>query len=254
MIFAAGLGTRLKPFTEAHPKALLPLSGKTLLQWQIEKLKAAGITDMVVNIHHFGDQIIDYLQANNHFGCRIRISDERERLLETGGGLLYAFSHDNEPTEPILVCNVDILSNIDLGQLMAAHADTSSSTKGQELQATVVVSDRQTQRYLLFDGWGTLRGWTNKQTGEYRPAHAATEDLVPLAFSGMQIVSPSFFHTLRQTQAEKGDKFSLIDAYLSAVTRRTGIVRAYVPRGYRMMDVGKIDQLAEAERFAEALQ
>ena len=137
---------------------------------------------------------------------------------------------------------------------MAAHADTSSSTDGQELLATVVVSDRQTQRYLLFDGWGTLRGWTNKQTGEYRPAHAATEDLVPLAFSGMQIVSPSFFRTLRQTQAEKGDKFSLIDAYLSAVTRRTGIVRAYVPRGYRMMDVGKIDQLAEAERFAEALQ
>lgn len=245
MIFAAGLGTRLKPLTDTIPKALLPLAGKTLLQWQIERLKAAGIDDIVVNVHHFGEQIIDYLQAYKGFGCNIQVSDEREVLLETGGGLLKAAPQLGE-NKPILVCNVDILSNIDLPQLMAAH-------RSEDL-ATVVVSDRETQRYLLFSGEGTLCGWTNRKTGEFRPAAAANEDLVPLAFSGMQIVSPAFFAELRHTQAEKGDKFSLIDAYLSVVERQTGTIRAFVPQNYKMMDVGKIDQLAEAERFAESLQ
>ncbi len=244
MIFAAGLGTRLKPFTDTLPKALLPLAGKTLLQWQIEQLKAAGITEIVVNIHHFGQQIIDYLAANNNFGCTVQISDEREALLETGGGLLKAAALLGEGS-PILVCNVDILSNIDLKQFIATHT---------EEMATVVVSNRETQRYLLFDGEGVLRGWTNCKTGEFRPAAAANEDLVPMAFSGMQIVSPAFFDELRCTRDEKGDKFSLIDAYLSVVERNAGTIRAFVPRNYRMMDVGKIDQLAEAESFAESLQ
>ena len=245
MIFAAGLGTRLKPFTENHPKALLPLAGKTLLQWQIERLKDAGITDIVVNIHHFGQQIIDYLEQNDHFGCRVLISDERDQLLETGGGLLKAAALLGED-EPILVCNVDILSNIDLHKLIAVHR--------MDDLATVVVSSRETQRYLLFAGSGELHGWMNRQTGEYRPASAATEDLVPMAFSGMQIVSPAFFNELRQTQREKGDKFSLIDAYLSVIARHAGVIRAFVPLYYRMMDVGKIDQLGEAERFASELK
>ena len=244
MIFAAGLGTRLKPLTDRIPKALLPLAGKTLLQWQIERLKAAGITEIVVNIHHLGQQIIDYLKENDGFGCKVQISDERDALLETGGGLLKAAALLGED-EPVLVCNVDILSNIDLGKLIAAH-------KAEDL-ATVVVSNRETQRYLLFSGEGELRGWMNKKTGEYRPASAATEDLVPMAFSGMQIVQPAFFQELRQTQKEKGEKFSLIDVYLSIVTRQAGVVRAFVPRYYRMMDVGKIDQLEEAEQFARQL-
>lgn len=244
MIFAAGLGTRLKPLTDTMPKALLPLAGKTLLQWQIERLQAAGISDIVVNIHHLGEQIIDYLLQNDGFGCRVQISDERDALLETGGGLLKAASLLGE-NEPVLVCNVDILSNIDLPRLMAAH-------KANDL-ATVVVSNRETQRYLLFSGEGVLRGWMNRKTGEYRPASAATKDLVPMAFSGMQIVSPEFFAELRKTKEEKGEKFSLIDTYLSIVTRQAGTVRAYVPQYYRMMDVGKIEQLDEAERFAEEL-
>lgn len=244
MIFAAGLGTRLKPLTDTMPKALLPLAGKTLLQWQIERLQAAGISDIVVNIHHLGEQIIDYLQQNDGFGCRVQISDERDALLETGGGLLKAASLLGE-NEPVLVCNVDILSNIDLPRLMAAH-------KADDL-ATVVVSNRETQRYLLFSGEGALRGWMNRKTGEYRPASAEKEDLVPMAFSGMQIVSPEFFAELRKTKEEKGEKFSLIDTYLSIVTRQAGTVRAYVPQYYRMMDVGKIEQLDEAERFAEEL-
>ena len=118
MIFAAGLGTRLKPLTDRIPKALLPLAGTTLLHWQIERLKAAGITEIVVNIHHLGQQIIDYLKANDSFGCNVQISDERDTLLETGGGLLKAAALLGED-EPVLVCNVDILSNIDLEQLMA---------------------------------------------------------------------------------------------------------------------------------------
>jgi len=261
MIFAAGLGTRLKPLTDTMPKALLPLAGKTLLQWQIERLKAAGIEDIVVNIHHFGQQIIDYLQANNGFGCNIQVSDEREALLETGGGLLKAAALLGE-SKPILVCNVDILSSIDLPRLIAAH-------RSDDL-ATVVVSDRETQRYLLFAGDGTLHGWTNIKTGEYRPASLTpnpigvsarntqrgdltTNPLTRLAFSGMQIVSPAFFAELRHTQQQKGDKFSLIDAYLSVVERQAGTIRAFVPQNYRMMDVGKIDQLDEAERFAASL-
>ena len=123
MIFAAGLGTRLKPFTDSHPKALLPLAGKTLLQWQIEHLHAAGISDIVVNIHHYGQQIIDYVAANNGFGCNIQVSDERDALLETGGGLLKAATLLGED-EPVLVCNVDILSTIDIVQLISAHSLT----------------------------------------------------------------------------------------------------------------------------------
>lgn len=245
MIFAAGLGTRLKPLTDRIPKALLPLAGKTLLQWQIERLRDAGIEEIVVNVHHLGEQIIRYLEENRDFGCRIRISDERDKLLETGGGLLKAAALLGEG-EPVLVCNVDILSNIDLPRLIAAH-------RSEDL-ATVVVSNRETQRYLLFSGEGVLRGWMNKKTGEYKPEQAAREDLVPMAFSGMQIVEPLFFDELRQTQAEKGEKFSLIDAYLSVVSRNAGTIRAYVPPYYRMMDVGKIDQLEEAERFAKNLE
>jgi len=256
MIFAAGLGTRLKPLTDTLPKALLPLAGKTLLQWQIEQLKAAGITDIVVNIHHLGQQIIDYLEANHGFGCRVQVSDERDALLETGGGLLKAapLLQAEQPcmadSEPVLVCNVDILSNIDLRALMAAH-------KADDL-ATLVVSDRQTQRYLLFSGEGVLRGWTNRQTGELRPASLTAgeaADLVPMAFSGMQIVSPQFFHVLRKAREDFGrDKFSMIDVYLKCVADNVGCVRAYVPYEYRMMDVGKIDQLEQAEHFAASLR
>ena len=129
MIFAAGLGTRLKPLTDTLPKALVPLAGKTLLQWQIERLKAAGITDIVVNVHHFPDMIINYLRDNDNFGCRIAVSDERDMLLETGGGLRKAKSlllgigsrESGNNDEPILICNVDILSNIDLPTLLHAY-------------------------------------------------------------------------------------------------------------------------------------
>lgn len=252
MIFAAGLGTRLKPLTDTTPKALLPLAGKTLLQWQIDKLKAAGITDIVVNVHHFADQIINYLQQHNNFGCHVLISDERQALLETGGGLRKAQTlllPPNTPldhNQPILVCNVDILSNIDLRAFINAYQRTDLGL--------LVVSQRNTQRYLLFDNNNILRGWTNIATGEIRPdtlPHDQAHTLAQFAFSGMQILSPRIFERMDKIVQDKGDKFSLIDLYLTLTETET--IRAYIPEQYRMMDVGKISQLADAEDFAESL-
>lgn len=277
MIFAAGLGTRLKPLTDTLPKALVPLAGKTLLQWQIERLKAAGITDIVVNVHHFPDMIINYLRENDNFGCRIAVSDERDMLLETGGGLrkakeLLISSLTSLPLQgesegaPILICNVDILSNIDIPTLLRAY--------NPDEMGVVVVSPRDTQRYLLFDHDNRLRGWTNIATGEVRPASLVSSlnilpptgeadlqakptyqlqrsDLSPLAFSGMQVLNPRIFDAMDKVVAEKGDKFSLIDLYLSIAEKE--ILRAFIPENYRMMDVGKIAQLSEAESFAASL-
>ncbi len=277
MIFAAGLGTRLKPLTDTLPKALVPLAGKTLLQWQIERLKAAGITDIVVNVHHFPDMIINYLRENDNFGCRIAVSDERDMLLETGGGLrkakeLLTSSLTSLPLQgesegaPILICNVDILSNIDIPTLLRAY--------NPDEMGVVVVSSRDTQRYLLFDHDNRLRGWTNIATGEVRPASLVSSlnilpptgeadlqakptyqlqrsDLSPLAFSGMQVLNPRIFDAMDKVVAEKGDKFSLIDLYLSIAEKE--ILRAFIPENYRMMDVGKIAQLSEAESFAASL-
>ena len=253
MIFAAGLGTRLKPLTDTLPKALVPLAGKTLLQWQIERLKAAGITDIVVNVHHFPDMIINYLRDNDNFGCRIAVSDERDMLLETGGGLrkakelLASSPHSLIASSPILICNVDILSNIDLPTLLKAY--------NPEEMGVVVVSPRDTQRYLLFDETNRLCGWTNIATGEVRPASLASSpnSLIAsrLAFSGMQVLNPRIFDVMDKVVAEKGDKFSLIDLYLSIAEKE--ILRAFIPENYRMMDVGKIAQLSEAESFAASL-
>jgi NDP-sugar pyrophosphorylase family protein len=255
MIFAAGLGTRLKPLTDNMPKALVPLAGKTLLQWQIERLKAAGITDIVVNVHHFPDMIINYLRENNNFGCRIAVSDERDMLLETGGGLRKAKSlllevgsrESGNSNEPILICNVDILSNIDLPTLLNAY--------NPDEMGVVVVSERDTQRYLLFDEENRLCGWTNIATGEIRPASLASSpnSLIAsrLAFSGMQVLNPRIFDCMDEVVEKKGDKFSLIDLYLHITEKE--ILRAYIPENYRMMDVGKIAQLSEAEAFAFSL-
>ena len=224
------------------PKALVPLAGKPLLQWQVEKLRDAGITDIIVNVHHFPDMIIDTIRRNNGWGCNISISDERDMLLDTGGGLKKAVIEG-----PILACNVDILSNIDLRTLVSEYERTGVSQ--------LVVSERKTQRYLCFDKRDSLCGWTNIATGELKG-----KDGRHLAFSGLQILNGEALRLLRQIQE---DKFSLIDFYLhlceqnyqSPITNHQSpiILKAYVPLDYRMMDVGKIDQIEEAERFAESL-
>ena len=264
-IFAAGLGTRLKPLTDTMPKALVPLAGKPLLQWQVEKLRDAGITDIVVNVHHFPDMIIDAVRAHDGWGANIRISDERDQLLDTGGGLRKAWREGLLPaSEPVLACNVDILSNIDIKALIAQYEETGVSR--------LVVSERQTQRYLLFDEQNYLCGWTNIATGEYKPSSLQGEELRSierpedgrrtsggglrkLAFSGMQILSPEVFEYMDPVASEKGDKFSLIDFYLQIINHQSSIIhlKAYIPDAYKMMDVGKIDQIEEAEAFAERL-
>lgn len=253
MIFAAGLGTRLKPLTDTLPKALVPLAGKTLLQWQIEKLKAAGIRDIVVNIHHFPDMIINYLKDNHNFGCNIQVSDERDMLLETGGGLRKAeallgseVQEFRSSEEGILICNVDILSNINIPTLLQAYNPNE--------MGVVVVSPRDTQRYLLFNEENRLCGWTNIATGEVRGPIADYQSPIAnrqLAFSGMQVLNPRIFDCMDEVVKQKGEKFSLIDLYLSIAEKE--ILRAYIPENYRMMDVGKINQLSEAESFASTL-
>lgn len=247
LIFSAGLGTRLKPLTDTLPKALVPIGGKPLLQWQVERLRAAGITNIVVNVHHFADKIIETIEEANGWGCTIQVSDERDCLLETGGGLRKAkdlLLRSDKNQTPILACNVDILSNIDIRSLCAAY--------DPHTMGTLVVSERQTQRYLLFDEQHTLRGWTNIATGEVRPSSLNTAlEYNQLAFSGMQILNPAIFNHMDAVMAVKGEKFSLIDLYLSLCSEH--VFKAYVPSDYRMMDVGKIDQIAEAERFAQSL-
>ncbi len=245
IIFAAGLGTRLKPLTDTMPKALVPINGKPLLEWQLEKLYRAGLTDIIVNVHHFPDQIIDYLHT--HYPS-VQVSDERNLLLETGGGLMKVLQ-DN-PTlitqnEPVLALNVDILSNIDLPAFIRAYRPDDI--------ASLVVSNRTTQRYLCWDKNLQLKGWTNIATGELRPTPDAFNlaDTQLLAFSGMQLLSP---RVLPYMQEIGKDKFSVIDLYLHIVAQHPSErVRAYVPCNYRMMDIGKIDHLTEAEHFAKNL-
>ena len=237
VIFCAGLGTRLKPLTDTIPKALVPLAGKPLLQWQVEKLRDAGITDIIVNVNHFPDMIIDVVRANEGWGSNILISDERNQLLETGGGLKKIINEQLKIfNDPILACNVDILSNIDLRALISAYERTGVSQ--------LVVSDRQTQRYLCFDEQNHLCGWTNIATGELKG-----RDGCHLAFSGMQILNTGILSLLKEM---KEDKFSLIDFYLRYMQHMP--LHAFVPTNYRMMDVGKINQIEEAERFAENLK
>lgn len=235
MIFAAGLGTRLKPITDTRPKALVEVGGRTLLEGVIARLKAAGASRIVVNVHHFAPMIISYLKAHDNFGIDIRISDESRELLDTGGGIKHAaplFS----PGEPILIHNVDIMSNIDLAQL---YRDNLSAA------ATLLVSERETSRYLLFDDEMRLRGWTNVKTGEVR---SPFDNLDPTscrryAFSGIHIFSPTLFPQMEDFP----EKFGIIDFYLQ--TCASADIRGALKPDLRLLDVGKLDSLAEAERF-----
>ena len=201
-------------------------------------------------MHHFPDMIIDTIRRNNGWGCTISISDERDCLLDTGGGLKKVKSEILNA--PILACNVDILSNIDIRALIARYEQTGVSQ--------LVVSERQTRRYLLFDEQNLLRGWTNIATGECKPSsihQAIHPSFRRLAFSGMQILAPEVLTRLDEMEKEK---FSLIDFYLHLCEQNSTPsaihhtpLQAYVPKDYKMMDVGKIDQIQEAESFAESL-
>lgn len=237
MIFAAGLGTRLKPLTNTMPKALVPVGGKPLLQHTIEKLIAAGFDEIIINIHHFADQIIHFVKANNQFGIRIAFSDERAQLLDTGGGIKKAaWFFDDE--QPFLIHNVDILSNINLTELYTTH------TRGEAL-ATLVCSDRQTSRYLLFDRNNHLKGWINEKTGETKSPVTAIQpqNYRKLAFAGIHILSPSILSHMQQFP----DRFPIINFYLTLCEKK--MIRSFIPSNLKMMDVGKLNSIEEAEHF-----
>ena len=241
MIFAAGLGTRLKPLTDTMPKALVKVGGEPLLWYVVMKLKAAGFERIVVNVHHFAQQIVDYLNANDNFGIDIRISDESNGLLETGGGIKKAlplFVSDL----PILIHNVDILSNVDVGKLYEIG-------EGGQADALLLVSHRKTQRYLLFDEDNILKGWTNIATGEVRSPFPALDPQQKrqLAFSGIHVIGPHIFPLFD----EMPDRFGIIDFYLKYCSRYTFMGR--IQNDLQLMDVGKLDSLEQAETMIKQI-
>lgn len=237
MIFAAGLGTRLKPLTDSIPKALVPVGGKPLLEHVVQKLKRAGYDEIIINVHHFANQIFDFVKSKNSFDIRIEFSDETDKLLDTGGAIKKA-SRFFDDGKPFLIHNVDILSNIDLGELYKAHQKSGAD-------ASMVVSHRDTFRYLLFDDAGRLSGWINEKTGEVKPGEFKpdTQKYQKLAFSGIQIFNPSLFDNF----ADYPNRFSIIDYYLNICNKKEVI--SFVPDNFSMVDVGKIDTLHEIDDF-----
>ncbi len=228
MIFAAGLGTRLKPLTDTMPKALVRVGGQPLLWHVVQKLKSSGYDHIVVNVHHFADQIVDYLKANNHFGIDIQISDESTGLLETGGGIKKALPlFDAE--SPILIHNVDILSNLDFVTMDLT-------------ESVLFVSERKTKRYLQFDDNMRLVGWKNIETGEVKGREGRS-----LAFSGIHIIGPSMYPLF----ADWPERFPIMDFYLKACSDY--IIRGIEVKDLKLMDVGKLDTLEQAETFIKQL-
>lgn len=262
MIFAAGLGTRLKPLTDTMPKALVRVGGQPLFWHVVMKLKAAGFERIVVNVHHFAQQIVDYLKENDNFGLDIRISDESDGLLETGGGIKKALPLFDQES-PVLIHNVDILSNVDLNFLYDFAASTAAMDA--DIDALLLVSQRKTKRYLLFDDELILRGWINIETGEVRDhrgtvpmcsagsAHRGqspsdlgrqpSSDLRQLAFSGIHVIGPSVFRLFE----EMPERFGIIDFYLKYCQQCSFL--GYEKADLRLLDVGKLDSLEQAESF-----
>lgn len=256
MIFAAGLGTRLKPITDTIPKALVPVCSQPLLGHLIGKLKDAGFSSVVINVHHFARKIRDYVAQNNNFGIEVLFSDETDMLRETGGGIRHAAGLLDDG-EPFLVHNVDILSNLDLEEFYQAHMAASISVDTP--LATLLVSERETARYFLFDMENNLVGWMNRLSGEVRSpfsglAREASENfnwegflkehsLKKYAFAGTHIVSPEVFRLMEKWP----EKFSIVDFYLQMADKY--IVKGYVKDDLRMVDVGKLSSLEEAEKF-----
>lgn len=232
MIFAAGLGTRFKPWTDKHPKALAPVHGKSLLQRNIEYLQQYGITEVVVNVHHFADQIIAAIEKNKGWGSNIIISDETDMVLETGGGLLKA-RNLLEGDRPFVTINVDILTDLNLQNLLDYHYT-------HKPLISFAVTNRVTSRYFLFDEDNRLCGWRNTKTGEERIS-ISKPNLSEKAYSCVVVFEPSVFSLIKQH-----GKFSLVDTYLDLA--REHVILGYDHSGDRLVDVGKPDSLHLAEQ------
>lgn len=233
MILAAGLGTRLKPFTDEHPKALAVVNGKTILQRNIEYLASFNIKDVIVNVHHFADQVIDLIKENNSFGINITLSDETNEVLETGGGLLKAKDFFNDG-EPFVLLNVDILSDMHLDKMIAHHTSSKALS-------TLAVTTRKTSRYLLFDDMDMLCGWRNIKTADQKISREATK-YFEKGFSGIHVISPEIFSLMKQT-----GKFSIIDVYMDLC--KTYTITAFEHNESKLIDVGTPESLLKAEEM-----
>ena len=232
LIFAAGKGTRLKPFTDYHPKALARVNGVPLLERNIKYLQSYGINDFVINIFHFGEQIVEFLKEHDHFGANIEISDEKDQLLETGGGLVFArrFLDDGED---FLILNADILTDLNITEFVKYHQEKKDF-------ATLAVSDRVSSRKLLFNEDLILRGWLNVQTGEQRLAEF-NKGFKPLAFSGIHCINPRIFDKIKR----KGN-FSIMEEYLDLM--HTEEIHGYQHDAH-LIDVGRPESVTEAEKI-----
>lgn len=234
MIFAAGLGTRLLYETADKPKALVDIGGKTLLQHAIEKVKTCHVSEIVINVHHFAEQVIRFVSEND-FGIPVHISNESGLLLETGGGLKKAHTFLQDAS-PILIYNVDVLCSIDLNEVVTAH-------KNSNALATLVVRHRETNRYLKFNTEKQLVGWGNAKTGETiisRPEDF--ESATKIAFSGIHVIEPEIFDFMPSTE-----RFPILDLYLELA--KTKIIKGFFDHSDLWMDVGKPEQLDIARKL-----
>ncbi len=241
MIFAAGLGTRLAPLTDTCPKALIPVGDKPMLRRVIERMREAGVADIVVNVHHHADMIKRYLREND-FGVSVRVSDESEALLDTGGGVVKAMDM-LAGDEPIMLYNADIYTTFPIGEMLSSYESSGADV-------VLLVGERDTSRYLLMDEDGYMRGWKNVSTGEVRSPEGVEvpEGCVPRAFGGVHIISPKVLDVLKEYKPE--GKFSITPFYIDMCVRLK--IRGYTPAsGYSWIDIGKPETLAKAREIAK---
>jgi NDP-sugar pyrophosphorylase family protein len=237
MILAAGVGSRLRPITDTRPKALVELNGRTLLELVIQKLQHSGYDEFVINVHHFAEQIIAFLEQHRNFGSRIIISDERDHLLDTGGGLKKVSDFFTGP-DSFLLHNVDIITDLDLTALHDHHTQSGA-------MATVAVRRRNTSRYFLFDKEMTLVGWENTNTGEVRRTRESVKSTQRYAFSGVHIIDPRLLQLINEEGA-----FSMVDLYLRLST--TNRIQGFLHNDGYWSDAGKPEELPKIEHWLES--
>ena len=237
MIFAAGKGTRLKPLTDNTPKALVKINGIPMLEHVISKLKNSGVSEIIINVHYLADQIVNFLKEKNNFGLRIEISDERNRLLDTGGGLKKA-SWFFDDQKPFILYNTDIISNIDLTGMLYYHNKNNAI-------ATIAVRKRESSRYFLFNKQMELCGWKNTKTGETKISkHSYSFN--SLAFSGIHIINPSLFNYMNKTGA-----YSIVSTYLEVSKLKT--INGFDHSSDYWFDVGKPESLKITEDYLKSI-
>ena len=241
LILAAGLGTRLGEYTSDRPKALVQVTGRTMLEHQLRHLQAAGFDRFVINIHHFAPKVKAFLEDHNNFGLDIRLSDESDLLLDTGGGIRKAMRmFDNE--EPGLVHNVDIFSGVDLKALYCGHVESGAD-------ATLVVAERSTSRYLYFDADSMLRGWSNEKTGQVRSPYPGFDksQFTPCASQGIHVLSQTLLPLL---DAIPEPRFSITDFYVDNAARLR--LRSVISDPDNWVDAGKPETLERASQIIRA--